>query len=78
MFGDSHGAAQRLDLCLNFLPFTSSFRESRQLRARRRVKSAKQQEELFDYGKKMFRDGLGCVRIRFWNYGALKRRYRYD
>jgi hypothetical protein len=49
----------------------------RQLRARRRVKSAKQQEELFDYGKKMFCDGIGCVRIRVWNYGALKRRHRY-
>jgi hypothetical protein len=49
----------------------------RQLRTCRRVKSAKQQEELFDYGEKMFRDGIGCVRISLWNYGALKRRHRY-
>jgi hypothetical protein len=50
----------------------------RQLRSHRRVKSAKQQEELFDYGKKMFRDGIGCVRIRVWNYCALKRWHGYD
>jgi hypothetical protein len=49
----------------------------RQLHARRRVKSAKQQEELFDYGEKMFRDCIGCVRISLWNYGALKSRHRY-
>jgi hypothetical protein len=49
----------------------------RQLRSQRRVQSAKQQEELFDYGKEMFRDGIGSVRIRVWNYYALKRRHRY-
>src|SRR6266576_5737591 len=34
-----------------------------QLRGHRRVKSAKQQEELVYHGKEMFRYGIGCVRI---------------
>ena len=50
----------------------------RQLRSQRRVQSAKQQEELFDYGKEMFGYGIGGIGIRVWNCSALDRRYGYD
>lgn len=46
----------------------------RQLRRNRRVKSAKQQEELFGYGKEMVRYGISNTRIRVWNCSALERR----
>ncbi len=32
----------------------------------------------WDYGKEMFRDGIGCVRIRVWNCTALERWHGYD
>src|SRR5262249_11292806 len=48
------------------------------IRSERWVKSAKQQEELFDYGKEMFRNGIGRVCIRVWNCSALECRHGYD
>jgi hypothetical protein len=32
----------------------------------------------FNYGKKMFRNGIGGVGICLWNGSTLKRRHRYD
>jgi hypothetical protein len=48
------------------------------LRQDPRVKSPKQLEELFVYGKEMFRDGIGGIGIRVWNFGPLERGHRYD
>jgi hypothetical protein len=45
--------------------FTSSFRESRQLRRHRRVKSAKQQEEYSIMGKKCFVIALAVFALGF-------------
>jgi hypothetical protein len=62
-----------------FFPLISPFPDiPGQLRSHRWVKSAKQQEELFDHGKEMFSDGIGGIGIRVWNCSALDRWYRYD